>query len=76
MYEYWSINDDYMFFESYGVVNLNGKSYGRSRKDAGRWLVETTLDDGRSISQIYTDFGVNKLASNYSEDNVRNLVMR
>lgn len=34
MYEYWSINDDYMFFESYGVVNLNGELYGRSRKDA------------------------------------------
>ena len=35
MYGYWSINDDYMFFESYGgVVNLNGELYGRSRKDA------------------------------------------
>lgn len=39
----------------------------------GRWLVETTLDDGRSISQIYSELGVNKLSDNYSEDNVRNL---
>lgn len=39
----------------------------------GRWLVETTLDDGRSISQIYTELGVNKLANNYSENNVMKL---
>ena len=39
----------------------------------GRWLVETTLYDGRSISQIYTDLGVNKLSSNYSESNVMRL---
>lgn len=39
----------------------------------GRWLVETTLDDGRSISQIYTELGVNKLDSNYSENNVMKL---
>lgn len=42
----------------------------------GRWLVETTLEDGRSISNIYTELGVNKYSSNYSEDNVRNLVKR
>lgn len=40
----------------------------------GRWLVETTLEDGSSISQIYTELGVNKLSSNYSEENVRNLL--
>ena len=28
----------------------------------GRWLVETMLDDGNSISRIYTDLGVNKLS--------------
>lgn len=39
----------------------------------GRWLVETTLDDGRSISQIYTELGVNKLANNYSANNVMKL---
>lgn len=39
----------------------------------GRWLVETTLDDGKSISQIYTELGVNKLADNYSESNVMKL---
>lgn len=42
----------------------------------GRWLVETTLEDGRSISGIYTELGVNKYSSNYREDNVRNLVER
>ena len=42
----------------------------------GRWLVEATLDDSNSISQIYTELGVNKLASNYSEDNVMNLLKR
>ena len=40
----------------------------------GRWLVETTLDEGNSISQIYKDLGVNKLFDNYNEDNVRRLV--
>ena len=39
----------------------------------GRWLVETTLEDGKSISQIYTELGVNKLADNYSINNVMKL---
>ena len=39
----------------------------------GRWLVETMLDDGQSISQIYTDLGVNKLSGNYSVSNVMKL---
>ena len=36
---------------------------------------ETTLDNGKSISQIYSELGVNKLSDNYNEDNVRNLVV-
>ena len=39
----------------------------------GRWLVETTLENGRSISGIYTELGVNKLANKYSEENAMKL---
>ena len=53
------------------IIIRSEKNEESAKTDSfGRWLVETTLDDGRSISQIYTELGVNKLASNYSEDNV------
>ena len=59
------------------IVIRSEKSEESAKTDSfGRWLVETTLDDGRSISNIYTELGVNKYSSNYSEDNVRNLIER
>lgn len=72
-----------LIVKDYAVKNFLGKEMViRSEKNEeaaktdsfGRWLVETTLDDGTSISQIYTEIGVNKLASNYSEDNVKKLL--
>ena len=68
--------------KKYAVDNfLNKEIIIRSEKNEeaaetdsfGRWLVETTLEDGKSIAQIYTELGVNKLASNYSENNVMKL---
>lgn len=59
------------------IVIRSEKSKEAAKTDSfGRWLVETTLDDGRSISNIYTELGVNKYSSNYSEDNVMNLLKR
>lgn len=56
------------------IVIRSEKNEEAAKTDSfGRWLVETKLSDGRSISQIYTELGVNKLVGNYSEDNVRNL---
>lgn len=72
-----------LIVKNYAITHFLGKEIViRSEKNEevaktdsfGRWLVETTLDDGRSISQIYTNLGVNKLANNYSEDNVKKLV--
>ena len=71
-----------LIVKNYAIENfLNKEMVIRSEKNEesaktdsfGRWLVETTLDDGRSISQIYTELGVNKLVGNYSEENVRKL---
>lgn len=39
----------------------------------GRWLVETILEDGTSISELYRKLGVNKLYDNYNETNVLQL---
>ncbi len=67
---------------NYAIDNfLNNEIIIRSEKNEeaaktdsfGRWLVETTLDNGKSIAQIYTELGVNKLANNYSETNVLDL---
>lgn len=55
------------------VIRSEKNEEGAKTDSFGRWLVETTLDDGSSISQIYTELGVNKLSGNYSEDNVRKL---
>ena len=56
------------------MVILSEKNEEAAKTDSfGRWLVETTLEDGRSISGIYTELGVNKLANNYSEENVMKL---
>ena len=56
------------------MVICSEKNEEAAKTDSfGRWLVETTLDDGRSISGIYTELGVNKLANNYSEGNVMKL---
>ena len=53
------------------IVIRSEKNEEAAKTDSfGRWLVETTLDNGKSIAQIYTELGVNKLASNYSEYNV------
>lgn len=53
------------------IIIRSEKNEKAAKTDSfGRWLVETTLDGGRSISQIYTELGVNKLSINYSEDNV------
>ena len=71
-----------LIMKNYAIEHFLGKEMViRSEKNAegaktdsfGRWLVETTLDDGSSISKIYTGLGVNKLSGNYSEDNVRKL---
>lgn len=71
-----------MLVSKYATDNFLGKEIViRSEKNEeaaktdsfGRWLVETTLENGKSISQIYTELGVNKLASNYSEKNVLDL---
>lgn len=40
----------------------------------GRWLVNVILMDGREISEIYNSLGVNKIYSDYREDNVWALV--
>ena len=40
----------------------------------GRWLVNVVLMDGREISEIYNSLGVNKIYSDYREDNVWALV--
>lgn len=59
------------------IVIRSEKNEEAAKTDSfGRWLVETTLEDGRSISNIYTELGVNKYSSNYSEDNVINLLKR
>ena len=56
------------------MVILSEKNEEAAKTDSfGRWLVETTLEDGRSISGIYTELAVNKLANNYSEENVMKL---
>ena len=71
-----------LIMKNYAIEHFLGKEMViRSEKNEeatktdsfGRWLVETTLDDGRSISGIYTELGVNKLANNYSEGNVMKL---
>ena len=71
-----------LIMKNYAIEHFLGKEMViRSEKNAegaktdsfGRWLVETILDDGSSISKIYTGLGVNKLSGNYSEDNVRKL---
>lgn len=71
-----------LIVKEYAEKNFLGKEMIiRSEKDDnpactdsfGRWLVETRLDDGRSISSIYTGLGVNKASSSYSEENVLNL---
>ena len=71
-----------LIMKNYAIEHFLGKEMViRSEKNEeaakadsfGRWLVETTLDDGRSISGIYTELGVNKLANNYSEENVMKL---
>jgi micrococcal nuclease len=72
-----------MIMKEYAINNfLNKEIVIRSEKNTeaaetdsfGRWLIETTLDDGQSISQIYKDLGVNKLFENYSEENVLKLI--
>ena len=56
------------------MVILSEKNEEAAKTDSfGRWLVETTLEDVRSISGIYTELGVNKVANNYSEENVMKL---
>ena len=56
------------------IIIRSEKNEEAAKTDSfGRWLVETTLDNGKSIAQIYTELGVNKLASNYSKENVMNL---
>ncbi len=40
----------------------------------GRWLVNVILMDGREINEIYNSLGVNKIYSDYREDNVWALV--
>jgi len=71
-----------MIVKNYAIDNfLNKEIVIRSEKNEeaaetdsfGRWLVETTLDNGKSITQIYTELGVNKLVSNYDEMNVMDL---
>ena len=71
-----------LIMKNYAIEHFLGKEMViRSEKNEeaaktdsfGRWLVETTLEDGRSISGIYTELGVNKLANNYSEENVMKL---
>ena len=71
-----------LIVKNYAINNfLNKEIVIRSEKNEesaktdsfGRWLVETTLDNGKSISQIYTELGINKLSNNYSESNVMNL---
>lgn len=68
--------------KNYAIDNfLNKEIIIRSEKNEeaaktdsfGRWLVETALENGKSIAQVYTELGVNKLADNYSETNVWNL---
>lgn len=43
----------------------------------GRWLVDVVISDGEyigeSVSDIYTNLGVNKYDDSYSEENVRAL---
>ncbi len=39
----------------------------------GRWLVDFITEDGKSVSDIYTELGVNKYSDNYSKDNVLKL---
>lgn len=43
----------------------------------GRWLVDIVMKtgeySGQSVSEIYTKLGVNKLAENYSEENVKRI---
>ena len=56
------------------IIIRSEKNEEAAKTDSfGRWLVETTLDDGNSISQIYTELGVNKLSDNYSVSNVMKL---
>ena len=56
------------------IVIRSEKNEEAAKTDSfGRWLVETILYGEKSIAQIYNDLGVNKLADNYSEDNVRKL---
>lgn len=71
-----------LIMKNYAIEHFLGKEmviHSEKNEEAaktdsfGRWLVETTLDDGRSISGIYTELGVNKLANNYSEENVMKL---
>lgn len=74
-----------MIMKEYAIKNfLNKEIIIRSEKNEesaqtdsfGRWLVETTLDDGNSISNIYKELGVNKLFDNYNENNVRLLELK
>lgn len=71
-----------LIVKNYAIENfLNKEIMIRSEKNDeaaktdsfGRWLVETTLDNGKSIAQVYTELGVNKLADNYNETNVLNM---
>jgi len=41
----------------------------------GRWLVKVIMRDGREISEIYNNLGVNKIYSDYDKDNVLALEM-
>lgn len=54
-------------------VNICSKKEIVPKTDSfGRWLVDIFID-GQSIANIYSDLGVNKLKSNYSESNVLKL---
>lgn len=64
------------YFLNQHIIIRSEKSAQAADTDSfGRWLVETTLDNGYSISEIYSNLGVNKLSNNYNPQNVLNLIL-
>lgn len=68
------------FFNGLNVTILSKKELSPDTDSFGRWLVDVIIKDGeyadKSVSEIYTDLGVNKLSDNYSENNVKKLLRR
>ena len=66
-------------FTGVSVVIHSKKELIPKTDSFGRWLVDVIIQEGeytgKSVADIYTSLGVNKFAENYSEENVRKLLL-